>query len=87
MSIEQNRTKIPIESIEYIRMQSNDCDSFVEHNRISIESEILGKIWLRLIDIQLLSIDIRLRSIEIYSILPFKLEHFKRLLRPVSTRR
>ena len=26
----RNQTKIPIESIEYIRMQSNDCDSIVE---------------------------------------------------------
>ena len=44
MSIERNRTKIPIESIEYIQMQSNDCDSIVERNLILIESEILGKI-------------------------------------------
>ena len=65
MSIERNRTKIPIESIEYNRMQSNDCDSIVERNRISIESEILGKIRLYSIDIRLRSIDIRLRSIDI----------------------
>ena len=60
MSIKRNRTKIPIESIEYIRTQSNDCDSIVERNRISIESEILGKIRLRSIDTRLRSIDIRL---------------------------
>ena len=58
MSIERNQTKIQIESIEYIRTQSNDCDSIVERNRISIESEILGKIRLRSIDIRLCLIDI-----------------------------
>ena len=62
MSIEPNRTKI---SIEYICMQSNDCDSIVERNRTSIESEILGKIRLRSIDTRLRSIDTRLRSIDI----------------------
>ena len=46
MSIERNRTKIRIESIKYIQMQLNDYDSIVERNRISIESEILGKIRL-----------------------------------------
>ena len=60
MSIERNQTKIPIESIKYIRMQSNDCDSIVERNRISIESEILGKIQLRSIDTRLRLIDIQL---------------------------
>ena len=59
MSIERNRTKIPIESIEYFQMQSNDCDSIVESNQILIESEILGKIQLR-------SIDIRMRFIQFF---------------------
>ena len=47
MSIERNRTKIAIESIENNRMQLNNCDSIVELNRIAIESKILGKIRFR----------------------------------------
>ena len=44
MSIERNRTKIAIESIENNRTQSNNRGSIVERNRIAIESKILGKI-------------------------------------------
>ena len=37
MSIERNRTKIAIESIENNRTQSNNCDLIAERNRNSIE--------------------------------------------------
>ena len=58
------RTKSNVESIERNRTQSNDCDSIVERNRITIESGNRCKIRLRSIDRRLCSIDRRLCSID-----------------------